>query len=126
MSTNTSEDFIDLKTPAEWRKWLEKHHKTDNEVWLRIAKKNSGETSITIPEALDIALCYGWIDSHRRGFDNTYYLQRYSPRTAKSPWSLINIRKAEALIEAGLMQPAGFAAIDAAKADGRWTKAFES
>lgn len=121
-----TQEFIDFTTPAQWEAWLAKNHDKQDDAWLRIAKKGAGHVSITIPEALDVALCYGWIDSHRKGYDASYYLQRYSPRRGKSPWSLINVKKAEALIAAGRMQPAGFAEIAAAKADGRWDAAYES
>ena len=121
----TTTDFIDFSTPEEWEAWLAQNYNRD-EVWLRIAKKDSGKTSITIPQALDVALCYGWIDSHRKGYDTAYYLQRYSPRRAKSPWSLINVEKAEALIASGRMQAPGYAEIQLAKDDGRWAIAYES
>lgn len=121
----TDQAFIDFTTPVEWETWLAEHH-TNEDVWLRIAKKGSGKVSITIPEALDVALCYGWIDSHRKGLDASYYLQRYSPRRSKSPWSLINVEKAEALIEARRMQAPGYAEIELAQADGRWDAAYES
>lgn len=113
-------DYLDIKNAAQWEAWLEEHHQTTPEVWLRIAKKNSGETSVTIDEALDINLCYGWIDSQRKGLDDKYFLQRYSPRSKKSPWSDINIAKAKKLIENGQMKPAGLHEIEAAMVDGRW------
>ncbi|MEV0763997.1 hypothetical protein [Nocardia sp. NPDC050435] len=105
---------------AEWESWLAANHATAPAVWILIAKKNSTERSPTITETLDGALCYGWIDSVRRTHSPDYYLQRYSPRRRRSPWSAINVAKAEALIAAGRMRPAGFAAIAAAKDDGRW------
>lgn len=113
-------DYLDIKSAAQWEAWLEGHHQTTPEVWLRIAKKGSGETSVTIDEALDINLCYGWIDSQRKGLDDKYFLQRYSPRRAKSPWSDINIAKAKVLIKDGRMKSAGMHEIEMAKADGRW------
>ncbi|WP_240041202.1 YdeI/OmpD-associated family protein [Paenibacillus ginsengarvi] len=82
--------------------------------------------SVTIPEALDVALCYGWIDSHRRAFDEAYYLQRYSPRRSKSPWSMVNVGKAEELMATGRMKAPGYAEIHRAQADGRWGAAYES
>lgn len=117
---------FDFPTHSAWEKWLAKHHAQPGGVWLKIAKKGSGLTSITITEALDVALCYGWIDSHRKGLDDKYYLQRYSLRTSKSPWSKINVDKAEALIASGRMKAPGLAEIDKAKADGRWAVAYES
>ena len=115
-----TENALVLDDAAAWRAWLAEHHGTARDVWLLIAKKNGGAVTVTLDEALDEALCHGWIDSHRRAFDDAYYLQRYSPRTRRSPWSRINVAKAEALTAAGRMRPAGRAAIEAAKADGRW------
>ncbi|MFI7004353.1 YdeI family protein [Nocardia sp. NPDC050175] len=103
---------------AHWESWLADRHDESTGVWLVIAKK--GADGLTIGEALDVALCYGWIDSHRKGLDEQYYLQRYSPRRTKSPWSRINVGKAEALIAAGRMRPPGLLAIRAAEANGRW------
>ena len=125
VATHPSEDYIDFTTQADWEAWLAGHHQLDG-AWLRIAKKDSGKMSITIPEALDVALCYGWIDGQRKGYDGSYYLQRYSPRRARSSWSQINVEKAEVLIAAGRMQAPGYAEIAAAKADGRWAVAYES
>ncbi|MDL4775561.1 YdeI/OmpD-associated family protein [Actinomadura xylanilytica] len=110
---------------SQWESWLADHHDRA-EIWLKLAKKNSGRTTVTRAQALDVALCYGWIDSHSRSCDETYSLQRYSPRRAKSPWSKINVDKAEMLIAAGRMRPSGLAAITAAKADGRWDAAYAS
>jgi len=118
-------DYITCAAASDWDSWLATHHDTAGEVWVRIAKKGAPEPSVTITETLDGALCYGWIDSHRRGLDAHHYLQRYSPRRARSPWSQVNVAKAEALIAAGRMRPAGFAAIEEAVADGRWTGAYE-
>ena len=120
MNKSANPAYIDIASAADWEKWLADNHDRRSEVWLRIAKKASGKVSVTIPEALDIILCYGWIDSHRKSFDESYYLQRYSPRRARSPWSLINAQRAEELIAAGRMKPAGLAQINAAKQDGRW------
>ncbi|WP_280348462.1 YdeI/OmpD-associated family protein [Nocardia neocaledoniensis] len=117
--------FITCADAAEWNTWLEANHATADEVWVRIAKKGAPEPSVAITETLDGALCYGWIDSHRRGLDAHHYLQRYSPRRARSPWSRVNVEKAEALIAAGRMRPAGFVAIEEAVADGRWAGAYE-
>jgi uncharacterized protein YdeI (YjbR/CyaY-like superfamily) len=117
---------LDFPTAAAWEKWLSRHHSQDGGAWLLIAKKGSGLASITIAEALDVALCYGWIDSHRKSCDDKHYLQRYSLRASKSPWSKINVDKAEALIASGRMQAPGLAEIQKAKADGRWAAAYES
>ncbi|HLA82141.1 MAG TPA: hypothetical protein VJP78_11085 [Thermoleophilia bacterium] len=114
------EEIIDCANAADWEAWLESHHDQPSGVWLRIAKKGSGATSVTIIQALDIALSYGWIDSRREAYDETYYLQRYSPRRRKSPWSKPNMDRAEALVEAGRMHPAGLREVEAAKRAGRW------
>ena len=114
-------DIINFTDAEHWESWLDDHHDMQAGVWLKIAKKRSGSTSVTITDALDVALCYGWIDSQRKCCDATHYLQRYSPRRSKSPWSRINVAKVEALITAGRMREPGLAAIRAAEADGRWT-----
>jgi len=113
-------------TVKQWQSWLAEHHAQSSGLWLLIAKKGSSKVSITISEALDVALCYGWIDSQRKGYDTDYYLQRYSRRQSKSPWSKINVGRAEALIAARRMRKPGLAAIAAAKADGRWSAAYTS
>jgi uncharacterized protein YdeI (YjbR/CyaY-like superfamily) len=126
METLNGADIMAFADAAQWESWLAGNHDLTTGVWIKIAKKNSGRTSVTITEALDVALCYGWIDSHRRGYDEHYYLQRYSPRRARSSWSQVNVDKVEALISAGRMREPGFAAIEAAKADGRWDAAYAS
>lgn len=118
--------IIAFRDAAEWEAWLAAHHATQPGVWVRIAKKGSGRASVTIAEALDVALCYGWIDSQRRSHDGSSYLQKYSPRRPGSVWSKVNVAKAEALIAAGRMRPPGQAEIAAAKADGRWDAAYAS
>ena len=95
------------------------------EAWLRIAKRHSGIPTITIAEALDVALCYGWIDGQRKAHDDVSFLQRYSRRRPRSSWSQVNVAKVEALIAAGRMRPAGLAEVAAAEADGRWVAAYE-
>ncbi len=119
-------EIIIFASTEEWVDWLDSHHELKVGVWVKIAKKGSGKTSITITEALDGALCYGWIDSQRKSCDAQYYLQRYSPRRAKGSWSKVNVDKVEVLIAAGRMRAPGFAAISAAKADGRWDAAYLS
>jgi len=126
MQTADGTEIIDCANADQWEAWLAGHYERSDGVWLRIAMKGSGKASVTISEALDIALCYGWIDSQRRGYDQTYYLQRYSPRRSKSPWSKLNVERAEALIAAERMQPAGLVEIEAAKVDGRWAAAYDS
>ncbi|MPZ24979.1 MAG: OmdA domain containing protein [Micromonosporaceae bacterium] len=119
-------EVLSFRDAAEWESWLARHHERPAGVWLKIAKKGSGETSVTIGETLDVALCYGWIDSQRRSFDQHHYLQRYSRRRPGSAWSRVNVDKVEALIAAGRIRPPGLAEIAAARADGRWDAAYES
>ena len=106
--------------------WLAAEHANANGVWLKFAKKDSGIKSLTYVTALDVALCYGWIDGQTRRLDETFYLQRFTPRRARSKWSKINREKVAALITDGRMQPAGLAEIERAKADGRWDAAYDS
>ena len=105
--------------------WLQKHHATSDGLWLQIAKKGANETSVTYPEAVEAALCWGWIDGQKKGLDEQHFLQRFTPRRARSIWSKINVAKVATLIEAGRMQPAGHAQVEAAKADGRWAQAYD-
>jgi uncharacterized protein YdeI (YjbR/CyaY-like superfamily) len=111
--------------PGDLEAWLEENHASSGGMWLKIAKKGSGERSVTYAEALEVALCFGWIDSQKRGFDDQHFLQRFTPRRPRGRWSKINREKAEALIEAGRMRPAGMAEVEAARADGRWEAAYE-
>lgn len=119
-------DVLSCADADEWEAWLAAHHDTRRDVWLRIAKKGAAEPSVTIKEALDVALCYGWIDGQRRAGDAAHYVQRYSPRGRRSSWSRINVDRAEELIAAGRMRPPGLAEIARAKADGRWEAAYAS
>ncbi|SPT60407.1 MULTISPECIES: YdeI/OmpD-associated family protein [Actinomadura] len=116
--------MMHFQDAAAWEAWLAAHHASADGVWLKIAKKGAPVTSLRIGEALEVALCHGWIDSHRRALDEHFYLQRYSRRRAGSPWSRINVERAEALVAAGRMRPAGMAEIEAARADGRWDAAY--
>jgi uncharacterized protein YdeI (YjbR/CyaY-like superfamily) len=109
---------------AAWASWLDEHHAASPGVWLKIAKKASGIPTVTHPEALEEALCYGWIDGQRAPHDSTYFLQRFTPRRPRSKWSQVNRDKVTKLIEQGRMKPAGQAQIDAAKKDGRWEAAY--
>ncbi len=118
-------DVLDLPDGAAWEAWLNEHHATAPEIWLRIAKKGSGLASLSIGEALDGALCFGWIDGQRRGLDDVSFLQRYCPRRARSSWSQVNVEKVARLTAEGRMRPAGQAEVDAALADGRWDAAYE-
>jgi len=119
-------DVLDFPDAAGWESWLAAQHEARSEAWLRIAKRHSGIASITIPDALDVALCYGWIDGQRKAHDDVSFLQRYSRRRPGSSWSKVNVAKVEALLAAGRMRPAGLAEVEAAKADGRWAAAYES
>lgn len=110
----------------KWADWLAKQHDKSAGVWLKLAKKDSGIASITYEEALDVVLCYGWIDGQKKGFDDKYWLQKFTPRSPKSIWSKINTEKVERLIASGEMKPAGLKAIEDAKADGRWDAAYAS
>ena len=114
-----------FKNAKAFEAWLKKHHATSDGLWLQIARKGADQPSVTYPEAVEIALCWGWIDGQKKGLDDQHFLQRFTPRRARSIWSKINVDKVAALIEAGRMQPAGQAQIDAAKADGRWAKAYD-
>jgi uncharacterized protein YdeI (YjbR/CyaY-like superfamily) len=112
-------------SPEELEAWLEEHGEDSEGIWLKIAKKGSGVRSVSYAEALEVALCFGWIDSQKRGFDERHFLQRFTPRRPRGKWSRINRDKAEELIAAGRMRPAGLAEVEAAKADGRWEAAYE-
>lgn len=114
-----------FKNAKAFEAWLKKHHATSDGLWLKIAKRGSDEPSVTYPEAVEIALCWGWIDGQKKGLDDQHFLQRFTPRRARSIWSKTNVDKAESLIEAGRMQAAGQAQIEAAKADGRWARAYD-
>lgn len=111
-------------SPALWEKWLAAEHASSGGLWLKLAKKGCADPSVTYAEALDVALCYGWIDGQKRPLDEEYWLQGFSPRKSRSKWSKINCGKADALIAAGRMQAAGLREVEAAKADGRWDAAY--
>jgi uncharacterized protein YdeI (YjbR/CyaY-like superfamily) len=110
----------------KWSAWLAQQHEKSSGVWLQLAKKDSVIPSVTYEEAVDAALCYGWIDGQKKGFNDKYWLQKFTPRGPKSIWSRINTEKAERLIASGEMQPAGLMAIEAARKDGRWEAAYAS
>ena len=115
-----------FRTPAAWEAWLEKNHRSSPGLWLRLAKKASEVKSVSYAEALEIALCYGWIDGQKRGESEQVWLQRFLPRSARSIWSKINRDKAVKLIKSGLMKAAGLDAVEAARTDGRWEAAYDS
>jgi uncharacterized protein YdeI (YjbR/CyaY-like superfamily) len=108
-----------------FRKWLSAHHDSRPGVWLRIAKAGAPLRSVTYAEALDIALCFGWIDGQKKSYDADSFLQKFTPRQKRSPWSKRNREHVARLIAAGEMHPAGLAAVEAAKADGRWDRAYD-
>ena len=113
-----------FRSEAAFEAWLRANHARETEIWLRIYKKNSGKPTVTIAQALDVALCWGWIDGIRKAFDEDSYLQRYTPRRARSIWSQINREHVARLTAAGRMKPPGQRQVEAAKADGRWTAAY--
>ncbi|MGU3627626.1 YdeI/OmpD-associated family protein [Comamonas sp. C24C] len=114
-----------FKSAKAFEAWLKKNHAASEGLWLKIAKRGANEPSVTYPEAVEIALCWGWIDGQKKSLDDQHYLQRFTPRRARSVWSKINVEKVQALIEAGRMQAPGQAQIEAAKADGRWARAYD-
>lgn len=111
---------------TEWEAWLAANHSSSPGVWLKLAKKGSRTATVSRAEALEAALCYGWIDSQAKPVDDEFWLQRFTPRTRRSKWSQINCRAVEDLIAAGRMHPAGMAEVSAAKQDGRWDNAYAS
>jgi uncharacterized protein YdeI (YjbR/CyaY-like superfamily) len=118
--------ILSFATPAEWNAWLDKNHARSNGVWLRIFKKDSGRKTVFYAEALDEALCHGWIDGQRKSYDATSWLQRFTPRRPKSVWSKINTGHVARLHKLKKMKSAGLAAVEAAKSDGRWVAAYDS
>jgi len=116
-------EFVDEQS---FHDWLSRHHDRQDEVWIRIHKVDSGLPSITPKQAVDVVLCWGWIDGLRRSLDDTSYLQRYTPRRKASVWSQVNVANVARLIEAGRMTPHGLREVEAAKADGRWDRAYGS
>ena len=125
-ATKSNLPILSFATPAEWDVWLDKNHAKSNGVWLRIFKKVSGHKSISYAEALDEALCHGWIDGQRKSYDAVSWLQRFTPRRPKSVWSKINTGHVARLHKLEKMKPAGLAAVAAAKQDGRWQAAYDS
>jgi uncharacterized protein YdeI (YjbR/CyaY-like superfamily) len=115
-----------FETVPDWERWLDEHHASAPGVWVRFAKKKAEFSSISYAEALDLALCYGWIDSQVKTFDEASYIQKFTPRGRRSVWSKVNRAKVEALFEAGRMRSAGIAAVELAKQDGRWDAAYDS
>jgi uncharacterized protein YdeI (YjbR/CyaY-like superfamily) len=116
---------VAFPTQRAWEDWLETNHETSPGVWLKIAKRNSGIDSVSHAEALESALCYGWIDARRNALDERFFLQRFTPRGRRSTWSRVNRDKATELEKAGRMKPAGLAEVERARKDGRWKAAYE-
>ncbi|MEQ7011162.1 YdeI/OmpD-associated family protein [Actinopolymorpha sp. B17G11] len=117
---------LSFPTTVAFGAWLADHHETSAGLWLKIARKGSGGQSVTYAEAVDLALCHGWIDSQAKSFDDAHWLQRFTPRKPRSKWSKVNCDKVTRLIESGEMRPAGLREVERAKADGRWDAAYDS
>jgi uncharacterized protein YdeI (YjbR/CyaY-like superfamily) len=117
---------LQFESCADFRRWMEKNHAGSDGLWLRFFKKGSGAKSVTHAEALDQALCHGWIDGQLKPYDEQSWLRKFTPRRPQSGWSKINTQHVERLVKAGSMNPAGLAAVEAAKADGRWKAAYDS
>ncbi|MFP2896539.1 YdeI/OmpD-associated family protein [Corallococcus sp. 4LFB] len=115
---------VPFASEKAWEQWLEKHHADAPGVWVKLAKLESGIPSVTYAQALEVALCYGWIDGQKGALDAEYWLQRFTPRGPRSKWSKINRGKVEALVAAGRMKAAGLREVEAARADGRWEAAY--
>ncbi len=126
MAPPLSDPVIAFQSHEAWDAWLAEHHAASSGVWVKIAKKASGIPTVTHAEALESALCYGWIDGQRKRFDDTWFLQRFTPRRSRSKWSKINRGKAEQLISEGRMRPAGLREVERARADGRWDAAYDA
>jgi uncharacterized protein YdeI (YjbR/CyaY-like superfamily) len=124
MPNSTELPTLPFESKKRFADWLAKNHDKSAGAWLKLAKKGTGIPSVTYDEALDVALCYGWIDGQKGSFDDKYWLQKFTPRGAKSIWSKINTEKAERLIASGEMKPSGLKAVEAAKQDGRWDAAY--
>lgn len=114
-----------FKSAKAFEAWLKMSHAASDGLWLQIAKRGARVSSVTYPEAVELALCWGWIDGQKKSLDDQFFLQRFTPRRARSVWSKINVDKAAALIQAGRMQAPGLAQIEAARADGRWARAYD-
>jgi len=117
---------IHFESEKLFETWLENNYDSSQGLWLKIAKKDSQYTSVSYQEALEVALCFGWIDSQKKKFDDDFWIQKFSPRRKKSIWSQVNRNKVAALIQQGRMQPSGYAEVEKAKADGRWENAYAS
>ena len=126
MSAERTEPVIAFLSAAEWRTWLDEMHDASTGLWLKIAKKGSGIDTVSYAEAVEVALCYCWIDSQKDKHDDDYFVQRFTPRKPRSKWSKINRDRVTELIGRGEMTPAGLREVESAKADGRWEAAYDS
>jgi uncharacterized protein YdeI (YjbR/CyaY-like superfamily) len=126
MSRVRAQEAVFFDGPEAFEAWLEEHAEASSEVWIRMAKKHTGTRSLDWAGAVEVALCFGWIDGQARRIDDDWYLQRFTPRRPTSTWSKINRQKVESLTTAGRMRPAGLAEVERAKADGRWDAAYDS
>jgi len=117
--------IIPFASQEHWASWLDANHAISKGIWLKIAKKDAGIATVSYGAALDVALCYGWIDGQKASLDEQFWLQKFTPRGTRSRWSKVNRDKAETLMERGAMQPAGMAEVERAKRDGRWDDAYE-
>jgi uncharacterized protein YdeI (YjbR/CyaY-like superfamily) len=126
MSSDRELPTIAFASRDAWGAWLADQHQASPGLWLKIAKKGSGIDSVSYADALEVALCHGWIDGQKAAFDDSYWLQRFTPRKPRSRWSKLNCEAALRLVEAGEMRPAGLAEVERAQADGRWEAAYES
>ncbi len=117
---------ISFASREAWEAWLRERHATSEGLWLKIAKKGSGIETVSYAQALEVALCYGWIDGQKDKFDDQYWLQRFTPRRPRSKWSKVNRQRATELIQRGEMKPAGLREVERAKADGRWDAAYDA
>jgi uncharacterized protein YdeI (YjbR/CyaY-like superfamily) len=125
VSPKPEQPVIAFESQRKWEAWLEKNHATSSGLWLKLAKKESGHASVSYAEALDSALCYGWIDGQKNALDATHWLQRFTPRGPRSKWSKINTEKVLALTQQGRMKDAGLLEVQKAQQDGRWAAAYD-
>src|SRR3954468_20285141 len=126
METKQGLPILAFSSQRDWEEWLDGAHASSPGLWLKIAKKGSGIESVTYAEALEVALCYGWIDGQKAAYDDRFFLQRFTPRRTRSKWSRVNCEKVEELERQGRLRPAGRDQVERARADGRWEAAYES
>ena len=126
MAADTETPIMSFPSASDWEQWLAENQRSECGIWMQLAKKGSGIVTVTYDEALDVALCYGWIDGQKKSQDADYFLQKFTPRRSKSLWSKRNVTKALQLIESGRMQAAGLAEVELAREDGRWEAAYDA